>query len=297
MATVTVVAVPLGRLSSRPDSWRRTSWATGVFETAHRPHTPHVAGEIVSGRHLIMATLQGGARRHVFTTADGFRHEGPDLTGSVSFLPAGCARRLELHDVKWRWAAIALDASSEDVGASLARVPSMSLKQEPFVFGLLREMERLDALAGGIEPIYAETMAAALTRYLVNRFDARRTVDEGGALPPFKLRRVKDFVASHLDQRLSLAELAALCGLSERHFHRSFKATTGETPLRYVVRQRIERAMLLLAGSEASIAAVAFAVGFANPTHFARAFKDATGMTPSAYRNGAAVVVDQPIDG
>lgn len=236
-----------------------------------------------------MATLRGGARCHVFANADGLRYKGPDVTGSVSFLPAGCARRLELHDVEWQWAAISLDASLEGSAAALARTPSLSLKQEPFVFGLLQEMERLDALSGAIEPIYAETMSTALVQYIAKRFSACRTTDKRHGLPPFKLRRVTEFIAANLDARLSLAELAALCDLSERHFHRSFKASTGQTPLDFVVQQRMESAKRLLSSADVAIVSVALAVGFANPGHFARAFQAATGMTPSAYRNMSRV--------
>jgi AraC family transcriptional regulator len=236
-----------------------------------------------------MATLRGGARKHIFTNADGYRHEGPDLAGSVSFLPAGCVRKLELQDVEWRWAAIALDASLEGTARSLGHVPSLTVKEEPFVFGLLQEMERLDALAGGIEPIYAQTMTGALAQYMAHRFGGFRSADEGHALPPYKLRRVREFVTAHLGQRLSLADLAALCDLSERHFHRSFKATVGQTPLEFIIQQRMERAKLLLSSSTESIATIALKVGFANPGHFARAFVEANGTRPSAYRSSASV--------
>ncbi len=278
-----------GKLSSHPDGFRRSEWSGGAFETAYRPRTAHVSGEISSHRHLVMVTLRGGARQHVYANADGQRHEGPDLTGSVSFLPAGCERRLALHDVEWRWAAIALDALPGKATASLARTPSLALKHEPFIFGLLQEMERLDALSGGMEPIYAETMAGALVQYMVMRFGDWQAPDQEYALPPFKLRRVRDFVAANLGARVSLGQLAALCDLSERHFHRAFKVTTRQTPLDYIVEKRMERARLLLSSPGVSIAAVSLEVGFANPGHFARAFAAATGMTPSAYRNRTCV--------
>ena len=103
------------------------------------------------------------------------------------------------------------------------------------------------------------------------------------------MRRVKEFIAANLDAQLSLSELAGLCDLSERHFHRAFNATVGLTPLGFVVQQRIERARLLLSSTNSSIASIAMAVGFANPGHFARAFSDATGMSPSGYRNRSKV--------
>lgn len=274
----------IGNLSSRPQGWRRTDWAGGAFKTAYRSRTPFVDGEIVSNRHLIMATLRGGAARHRFSTDDGLRHEGPDVAGSVSFLPAGCLRKLELHDVEWQWAAVALDPAANGPGSVLANVGSIALREEPVVLGLLAEIERLDALPGGVEPIYAETIAGALAQYVALKFSAWPVIETNHALPPFKLRRVKEFIAANLATRLSLAGLARLCDLSERHFHRAFKASVGQTPLEYITAERVVRSKLLLTSGGLSIAEVAFAVGFANPSHFARTFTAATGMTPSVYR-------------
>ena len=280
---------PLGTLSSRPDGWRRSVWSGGAFETAFRPHTAYVHGEIASDRHLVMATLRGGARRHRFVNSDGLRYDDQDTPGSVSFLPAGSVRKLELHDVEWRWAAIAIDPALDGLGAGLAHVRSIALHNEPVVFGLLAEIERLDALSGGVEPIYAETMSGAIAQFLAHKFGAQSAVALGCALPPFKLRRVREFIAANLAARFSLRDLARLCDLSERHFHRAFKASTSRTPLEYVTAQRIDRAKLLLASKSTTIAEVAFAVGFSNPSHFARAFSAATGVTPSVYRARSSI--------
>lgn len=276
------------RLSSRPCGWRRTEWASGAFETAYRPRTAEVDGTILPARHLVMATLRGGARRHSFRNADGRRFDGADIVGSVSFLPAGCERRLQLQDVEWCWAAVALDPAEADEPDQLGAIGSFAVESEPFILAMLAEMERLDALAGGLEPIYAEAMGEALTRYLAGRYAGQATLSSKRyALPAWKLRRLTDHVEAHLAERIGIASLARLCGLSERQFHRAFLATTGQTPLAFVIGRRIERARLLLATSDGTIALVAFRTGFANPTHFARAFSAVTGVTPSAYRQAA----------
>jgi AraC family transcriptional regulator len=280
----------IGRLSTLPAGWRRSSWAGGAFETAYRPFTREVEGALRSDRHLIMTTLRGGARRHVFATDDGHRYAGPDRPGSFSFLPAGCERRLKLEDVEWRWAAIALQPDSTDGADGLGGLGSMMIANDRFVSSSLTELERIDALSGRLEPIYAETIAAALKAYLLTRYcgGSDNTV-RAYHLPPWRLRLVKDYVANHLGDRISVAEVAKLCKLSERHFHRAFRATTGQTPLDYVVVQRMEKAKLLLASDPKSIAQIALAVGYANPTHFARAFHAATGLNPSAYRRQTVV--------
>ena len=79
--------------------------------------------------------------------------------------------------------------------------------------------------------------------------------------------------------------MAAEVGLSPLYLARHFKEMFGETPHRYVLRRRIERARrLLLMG--AGIAEVAVASGFSDQSSLTRAFRQATGTTPGAFRRG-----------
>lgn len=106
-----------------------------------------------------------------------------------------------------------------------------------------------------------------------------------GALDPRRLRAVLDFIEAHLDRNLSLDELSRAAGLSAYHFARSFKAAVGRPPHAYVNERRIERAKILLARREPSIADVALSCGFCSQSHLTRAFKQATGTTPGLYRS------------
>lgn len=285
MTATTQIGHTIDRLSSRPDGWRRSEWATGAFETASRKRTAAVDGSILPARHLVMATLHGGARRHCFRNADGQRFDGPDVAGAASFLPAGCERRLHLQDVEWRWAALALAPDAVDGADLLGTIGSFAVGSDPFILGMLTEMARLDALMSGLEPIYAETMAHALKHYLSMRFAGRPSASpKAHALPAWKLRRITEHVEAHLAERLDVASLARLSGLSERQFHRVFRVTTGQTPLAFVIARRIERARLLLVTTDESITSIALNTGFANPTHLARAFVAATGIKPLSYR-------------
>jgi AraC family transcriptional regulator len=108
-----------------------------------------------------------------------------------------------------------------------------------------------------------------------------------GGLPSRLRRRVADYVEANLEAALTISELAEVAGLSEFHFARMFKATTGETPHAFVLRRRIERARNLLAASRLSLAQVALASGFSSQSHFAESFRKRTGLTPSAYRAAA----------
>src|SRR6266404_4240438 len=105
-----------------------------------------------------------------------------------------------------------------------------------------------------------------------------------GTLPWGRLRRVIEYIQQNLDQDLTLTELAALVYMSPFHFARLFKRSTGVPPHRFVVRQRIARARLVLRTRELSIAQISRMVGFRTPSHFTTVFRRVLGMTPRAFR-------------
>lgn len=83
---------------------------------------------------------------------------------------------------------------------------------------------------------------------------------------------------------LDVAALAKVANLSEAHFIRSFRATFGETPHRYLQRRRVERAMFLLRETSRSITGICFSVGFTSLGTFSRTFREIVGEMPSEYR-------------
>lgn len=86
---------------------------------------------------------------------------------------------------------------------------------------------------------------------------------------------------------LDIAELARVAHTSEAHFIRTFKATFGETPHRYLQRRRLERAMHLLRESDRPVTEISLEVGFNSLGTFSRTFRDIIGVTPSQYREAA----------
>jgi AraC-like DNA-binding protein len=110
--------------------------------------------------------------------------------------------------------------------------------------------------------------------------------DQIGTLPLSRVRRVTDYIHDHLDQDLTLAQLGAVVCMSPFHFARLFQRSTGVPPHQFVVRARIDRALMLLAAQELSIGRIARAVGFRTPSHFSTVFHRITGTTPRAYRAG-----------
>jgi len=100
-----------------------------------------------------------------------------------------------------------------------------------------------------------------------------------------RINRVLDYIDSNLDQNLSLETLAGIAHFSPYHFHRIFKAMTGETLNRYIQRIRIEKAKGMLAVNLSTpVTAIALDCGFSSSAAFARAFKDAFDMSASEWR-------------
>lgn len=99
------------------------------------------------------------------------------------------------------------------------------------------------------------------------------------------LRRARDHIDRHYAQPLDLDRLAAVSGVSKYHFVRSFAATYGDTPIRYLTRRRIERAQDLLRTANLTVTEICMAVGFASLGSFSARFSQLVGETPSAYRD------------
>ena len=72
--------------------------------------------------------------------------------------------------------------------------------------------------------------------------------------------------------------------MSEFHFNRMFKRTTGMPPSQYQIKLRIDAARRLLRETSKSVITIANDVGYTNPSHFAQLFRKETGVSPSNYR-------------
>src|SRR5882724_4788986 len=105
-----------------------------------------------------------------------------------------------------------------------------------------------------------------------------------GGLGSARLRRIKELVHAKMEDDLSLDEMAQSVGLSTAHFARMFRKSTGETPHRFVLRQRLERAKAMLRAPDARVLDVAVACGFKTQQHFAQVFREVWGVSPTEYR-------------
>src|ERR671920_1701975 len=96
--------------------------------------------------------------------------------------------------------------------------------------------------------------------------------------------RARDAIDGSYAEPLYVPTLARIACVSEAHFIRTFRATFGETPNRYLQRRRVERAMWLLRSSDRSVTDICMDVGFTSLGTFSRVFRDIVGEPPSEYR-------------
>jgi AraC-like DNA-binding protein len=109
-----------------------------------------------------------------------------------------------------------------------------------------------------------------------------------------RMLRARDAMDRAYAQPLDIAALAGIAYVSEAHFIRTFRATFGETPHRYLQRRRVERAMFLLRTTRRSVTEICLDVGFTSLGTFSRSFNGIVGEAPTAYRERGEVVAVVP---
>ncbi len=102
-----------------------------------------------------------------------------------------------------------------------------------------------------------------------------------------RLDKAIEFMHAHLGQSMSVADMAAVAGLSPFYFAHLFRANLKMPPLRYLEQLRLDRARDLLARTGLSMAQIADQLGFSDPFYFSRRFQKANGMSPREFRQRA----------
>jgi transcriptional regulator GlxA family with amidase domain len=113
------------------------------------------------------------------------------------------------------------------------------------------------------------------------------------------IARVLDWAMGHLDEPITVEDLATRALLSPRSFARRFRAATGTTPMQWLLRQRVLHAQRLLETTDLAVDRVAGKAGFGTATALRVHFRRIVGTTPAAYRRAVgpdADVVPLPVD-
>ncbi|AEJ14962.1 MULTISPECIES: helix-turn-helix transcriptional regulator [Pseudomonas] len=135
------------------------------------------------------------------------------------------------------------------------------------------------------ERLLASSLAHEIVDHaLLNQVGLRQGLRLKGGLAPSLRRQLVDYIEAHLDQPITLGELALRCNLSEYHFARMFRASFGLPPHQYLLARRLHRACQLLRLGVMPLGEIALLCGFASASHFSNRFRQAVGATPGEYR-------------
>jgi AraC family transcriptional regulator len=148
--------------------------------------------------------------------------------------------------------------------------------------GLLAE--RAQALAGRDPAALEEAGTLLAARFLELSGHAPRAQRAPSARDRRRVVRAALWLEAHAREPLDLTRIARVAGVSGYHFLRLFAQVIGVTPHQYLVRTRLRQAARLLAQEQASIAAIAYEVGFGDLSNFVRTFRRAAGSAPRQFR-------------
>ena len=162
-------------------------------------------------------------------------------------------------------------------------IPQMQLRDERIehiAWALKAELESDEPH----DRVYAEGLGLALAAHVLRSYSNCKAAPPAERFSKRRLARVVEYIHEHLGDNLTLAELAAVAGISPTHLKNEFKRATGMPIHQYIMHRRVDYAIRVLRARDVSLSALAQQAGFANQSHMARCMKKVAGFTPSTVR-------------
>ncbi|MEF7611490.1 response regulator [Enterococcus casseliflavus] len=155
-------------------------------------------------------------------------------------------------------------------------------------FSYVKESLRLEAVDYLLKPVQQTELVEVLQR-IKGKLDQDQKKNDfieeiGYHSQNTILIKTMDYLEKHYQEKLKLADLANLFGLSENYFAAQIKRTTGRNFTDLLLELRIKKAKELLAGTNLSVAEIADTVGYTDYFYFTKVYKKATGLTPAQFR-------------
>jgi AraC family transcriptional regulator len=220
-------------------------------------------------------------------------HCGTAVHGDIDIMPAGMPSIWELREADMALvlglSPGLLDSVAEQLDVDPRRVEIRNRFQirDPQLENISWALKAQAESDQPCERLYLDSLAVSVAVRLITCYSsaAERAAAPSGRIPDRRLRQVLAYVEDNIARDISLAELAAVAGLSVSHFKSLFRASVGVPVHQYLIRRRVERAKTLLAERKLSIAEVALEAGFAHQSHLARHMRRLLGVSPKALRD------------
>ncbi|MDB5522332.1 MAG: hypothetical protein JWM58_95 [Rhizobium sp.] len=174
-------------------------------------------------------------------------------------------------------------ACPPSIGSAFVKLTEQTWS-DPFIEIMMNRLWESSAGREAADAYLADGILISILSQLLIRAGTNLDSNASVALPHWRLKRVKQYVDSHLGGEIGLDDLASAAGLSRRHFARCFHNEMGQTPHRWLMQRRLDRAKEMLAETAASLCEIADACGFSSQSHLTTTLKQSTGMTPHRWR-------------
>jgi AraC-like DNA-binding protein len=138
------------------------------------------------------------------------------------------------------------------------------------------------ALENSETTLESETVLLEMLTKLINRYAQEKTDSETFGNEHRAVKKIRDYIIDHFDQKISLQKLSKLVNLSQFHLNRVFSREVGMPPHAFQNQVRITRAKQLIKNG-VPLSEVAVETGFADQSHFHRHFKKLMLITPGEY--------------
>jgi AraC family transcriptional regulator len=271
---------------------RMATWGGIQGDTVEITRLDRFEYGVKSPFHILIAS-ERAERDDGETVVEGFQKSTQrEFSRKLSFIPAGhCFHGWQNPRVLARCTYLYIDPAGPLVDPEL-RFSEIDFKPRLFFFDRDIWETALKLKAQVENPTssgYAEALGLVLTHELVrmHRGGSAAAAFRGG-LAGWQKKRVSDYIEEHLDEEITLQQLADAAQLSRFHFARAFKHSFGMPPHRYHMSRRMERAKALLEIPARSVTEVGMMLGFAETSSFTTSFRRSVGITPSDYRRSVA---------
>jgi AraC family transcriptional regulator len=220
--------------------------------------------------------------------------EGWSDPGTINIIPAHCEATFEATGSSRGLVLFAPEAFLARVAAehwdtdprTIEIVPQFFI-HDPVIEAVATRLELEARNGGSLGSLYAESACEFLAHHLIQAYSSlsKPPPRSLGGLPAQRLKNIVAYIEENLARSIALGELAALSGVSARHFVRAFRQSMGIAPHAYLLRRRLLKAReLLLRRPLLSVEQIAQQVGFSSSSHLASVFRRQNGYSPTEFR-------------